>query len=489
LKIDVQQREDHQVMLTVEVDDELLADAKQRAARHISKHTKIPGFRPGKAPYALVQRVAGDEAILEEAVELLVKDVYPKALDEAGIEPYGPGSLENIKSTTPPTFEFLIPLKADVQLGDYQSIRLPYELGEVSDDEVENVISGLREQQAVIEPVDRPAQEGDLVYIKMSGSRNQPVEGEDSSIVKERSMPVNITKEGDDTSDEWPFPGFSRKLIGLSAGDNVTLEYAYPDDAFYEAFKGIKAEFKVVIEGVKLRTLPELDDDFAQTVGDFPTLEALRTQIRKNLETQKLEMTNEEYDEKVLDKIVELSTIKYPPQMFERETDHVIEHLKERLERQHLDIDLYLKSRQMDMNGLREEAKPVAETRIKRSLVLLEIADQLKINVTPEDLQAETQRTLSDFSRVMPEKDFRKMVSSREGTSDLIGNIMMDMVIDRAKERLREIARGLIAESAETPETPSPEPSSPEQPEETPKTPDEIEAENSQFQEQSSSLE
>lgn len=443
MKIDIQPREDHQVILTVEVEPQILEDAKARAARHISKHTKIPGFRPGKAPLAVVQRTVGAEAILEEAVELLINDVYPKALDESGIEPYGPGSLENVKSMTPPVFEFIVPLRAEVELGDFQSIRLPYELSEIRDEEVENVISGLLEQQAVVEPVERKAQEGDLIYLHLDAHRKQPKEGESQTIIDNRAIPVVVLKEDDDSSNDWPFPGFSRKLIDLSSGEEVSFEYDFPEDAANESLQGVKADFHVSVDAVNSRTLPELNDEFAQSVGDFPTLDSLRSQIRKNLEEQNLEMYHETYDEDLLEKVVEMSSIKYPPQMLEHEIDHLIQHLKERLERQRLDMDLYLKSRQMDLDGLREELKPVAEARIKKSLVLFDVADQLKINVSPDDLQAETERTLGDFSRIMPEKEFRKMVASQEERSDLIGNIMMDMIIVRAKEQLRDIARGL----------------------------------------------
>ena len=217
--------------------------------------------------------------------------------------------------------------------------------------------------------------------------------------------------------------------------------------------RGVETEIKAVIESVKSRTLPELNDEFAQSVGDFPTMQALQTQIRKNLEEQNHQMTDEAYDEIVLDKIVEVSTVKFPPQMLEREIDQVIENLKERLERQRLDLELYMKSRQIDKDGLREEARPVAESRIKKSLVLFEIADQVKVNVSSDELQAETERTLSDFSRVMPEKDFQKLLTSREGRSDLVGNIMTDMVIGRTRERLRNIARGLEPEDSEPVET------------------------------------
>ncbi len=301
MKIDIQPREDHQVILTVEVEPQMLEDAKARAARHISKHTKIPGFRPGKAPLAVVQRTVGAEAILEEAVELLINDVYPKALDESGIEPYGPGSLENVKSMTPPVFEFIVPLRAEVELGDYQSIRLPYELSDIRDEEVENVISGLLEQQAVVEPVERKAQEGDLIYLHLDAHRKQPKEGESQTIIDNRAIPVVVLKEDDDSSNDWPFPGFSRKLIDLSSGEEVSFEYDFPEDAANESLQGVKADFHVSVDAVNSRTLPELNDEFAQSVGDFPTLDSLRSQIRKNLEEQNLEMYHETYDEDLLE--------------------------------------------------------------------------------------------------------------------------------------------------------------------------------------------
>ena len=172
MKIDTQPLEDHQVKLTVEVENEKLSEAKIRAARQLAKKVKIPGFRPGKAPYQVVVRQIGDAAILEEAMELLIDDIYPKVIEEADIHPYGPGKLEQIVSTEPPTFEFVIPLEAKVVLGDFRSIRRPYELKEIPEQDVENVLDDLRERQAVIEPVDRPAQPGDLVDVRLSAVTN-----------------------------------------------------------------------------------------------------------------------------------------------------------------------------------------------------------------------------------------------------------------------------------------------------------------------------
>jgi trigger factor len=312
------------------------------------------------------------------------------------------------------------------------------------------MLQNLRQQHAVIEPLDQPAKEGDLVYIQISARRLEPQEGENEVLISERSMPVDIDPEGVENPMEWPFPGFSRRLVGLSAGSEIAFDYNYPEDASINAFKGVKASFKVKVEEVKKRTLPELNDEFAQTVGDFATIEALRTRLRENLEEQARQDYNQDYDEHVLDRVVEISTIKYPPQMLEHEIEHVVEHLKERLEQQKLDLDLYLKSRQIDMDGLKEEARPVAESRIKRSLVLMDMAEKMEVKVSEEDLQAETQRTLSGFSQLMPEKEFRKIVSSKESTSGLISNIMMDMVIERTKDRLREIAREPAAAASQS---------------------------------------
>jgi trigger factor len=451
LKIDTQPLENHQVKLTVEVENEKLSEAKIRAARQLAKKVKIPGFRPGKAPYQVVVRQIGDAAILEEAMELLIEDIYPKVIEEADIHPYGPGKLEQIVSTEPPTFEFVIPLEAKVVLGDFRSIRRPYELKEIPEQDVENVLDDLRERQAVIEPVDRPAQPGDLVDVRLSASRTQPVVGEDPVLIRERSIPIVITSEAStqdetDSSREWPFPGFSSQLIGLSVNDEKTLTHTFADESEFETLRGIEAEFHFTIENVKSRTLPELNDEFASSVGEFADLEALRSEIRSDLERQAKEAYDNEYEEEILKEVIEQSDIKYPPQMLEREIDSVIDNLKNRLENQKLELDLYLKSRQIDMDGLRAEAHPVAESRLQRTLVLLEVANAEKLEVNQEELQNETMRTMDTLYRNLPEKDARRL-NDRQVFNNVIENVMADMVIKHAMERLRDISSGKLQET------------------------------------------
>lgn len=442
LKVDAQTLDDHQVKLKVEIDSATFDNAKHRAARKLARRTKIPGFRPGKAPYQIIVRHLGEGPIVEEAIEITVEDIYPKVIEEANIEPYGPGKLEDIPELDPPTFEFIVPLRATVDLGDYRSVRVPYEPPQVTDEDVEDVVNNLLNQQALIEPVDRPAEEGDIVNIHLSGKRKDLTEDEDPNLLEDRPLPVLIEPESLEDSDEWPFPGFSRKLVGKITGDEVKTTYTYTEDSPFETLREATVEYKAIIEDVRSRTLPEANAEFAQTVGDYESMDELLTTIRQNLEYQAQEQYDEEYDNTVLEQIVESSTVKYPPQMLENEINNVIGQLESRLATQGLDIDLYLKTQDIDMDGLREESLPVAESRIKKSLVLLEISDNEDIQVDPDELQNETERTLNEASRVLDKKDMRKL-TTRDATSNLVGNIMMDMVINKTQERLKAIARGL----------------------------------------------
>ncbi len=442
MKIDTQPLDDHQVKLVVEISADEFESTKQRAARKLSRRTKIPGFRPGKAPFPVILRHLGENAILEEAIEMTVDEVYPKVIEETGIKPYGPGSLDEIKSMDPPTFEFSVPLKAVVELGDYRSIRVPYEPVQIAEENVDQVLENLREQQAVVEPVDRPAQESDLVYLRLNARLVRIEEDQDPTLINNRSMPVLIEKEEIDNNEEWPFPGFSRQLVGASKGDEKQIVHIFSDDAIYDSFKGEEVEFEFSIEDVRSRTLPELNDELAQSVGEYETLEELRSNIQQSLEQQQSEAYHQDYDDQILEKVVEISSIKYPPQMLEREIDNVIDSMQSRLNSQGLDIDLYMKTRNIDMEGLRAETKPVAETRLQKSLVLLELADVENIQVNPEDLQSETVRTLDEASQYLSEKEFKKL-TTQDSTSNLVGNILMDLLIQRTQDRLRDIARGL----------------------------------------------
>lgn len=455
MNIEKETLDNQQVKLTVEVDNDQLEESKRKAAKKIARRIKIPGFRPGKAPYQVIRRQIGDEALLEESLEIMVNDIYPKIIQESEIDPYGPGNLENVVSLDPITLEFIVPLMPEVEIADYKSIRIPYEPPEISDEDVDAVVQDFRQRQALEESAERAAETGDHVYIRLSAKRfdesDDEGEGDSTPLIQERSTSLLIPAEDADTSNDWPFAGFSRELIGMSAGEEKTLVYTYPEDSPYETLREVNAEFSIHIEDIKARILPELNDEFAQSLGEYEDLAALKQDIRESLEQRGLSEYNTDYDDQVLEQVIESATIKFPPQMKENEISNVVQQLEGRLANQGLDMDIYLKTREMDEQGLRDEAEPVAETRVKRSLVLLEIARQEEIDVSEAELQEETTRTLESITQFMSEND-RKRFDSPDALINLTGNIYAEMRMNRTIEFLRSIANGQ-SEAADEPET------------------------------------
>ena len=213
MKIDTQPRDDHQVRMVTEIEPELFEKNKHIAARKISQEQKIPGFRPGKAPYDIIRRFAGEEVIEQKAIDLLLDEVYPQAIKDASLTPYGPGSLEEIVSKDPLTFAFIIPLEPSVDLGDYQQIRQEYTPPVVDDARVDEFIERLRSSYGTMKPVERKAKPGDVVFVTVNG-HTIPLEGEDAeTLAEDRSMQVTIPAKSEEANPgEWPFPGFSGLL-------------------------------------------------------------------------------------------------------------------------------------------------------------------------------------------------------------------------------------------------------------------------------------
>lgn len=441
MKIETKFEDNHQAKLIVEVENDRLEKSKRKAAKSLAKRVKIPGFRPGKAPYNVIQNHVGDAAILESAVDILIDEIYPKAIKEAKLNPYGPGSLENVSSMEPPTFEFTVPLSPEVNLGNYRDIRIDYKEKQVEEKDIDEVIENLRAQQAVIEPTDREIQESDLAYIMLSGAKTSSEEDEDKSLINEQRFPVVIEKEDVDKSNEWPFPGFSRKLIGMKSGDEAKFDYKFKKDYEYEELQGVKAEYSVRVEEVKSRILPDLNDEFAKSVGDYKNFENMQEEIKKSLSSRYDQETNSEYESKIIDKIVEDAEIKFPSQMINHEIDHMIEDLENRLTSQGLSMEVYLKSREQDLESLREEFNPAAEERIKRSLVFMEIASQEKIKLTSEEIEAKTKETIEEIKMHFPEDEVKKLTSG-EALQSFVNRIISDEITVRTLERLRKIAKG-----------------------------------------------
>jgi trigger factor len=444
LKIQNEYQPDHQAKLTVEFEPELLEEYKRRGARKIASKVKIPGFRPGKAPYNVIVRNVGESSVVEEAVDLLIESTYPKIIEESGINPYGPGSLKNIVSMEPPVFEFIVPLEAEVTLPYYHGIRLPYERQPVTDDDVQAALEEMRDSRTTYETIDRPAEDGDQVKVLLSADRKDVEEGQSIQLIRERSVELTINAENENTIREWPFDGFSRHLVGLSVGNEKIFEYTYPEDAHLESLRGTSAIYRFKVEEIKLPKLPELDDDFAKSVGEFESIELLRSQVRLSLDERAKSEYDNKYNDLIISSILENTQIKYPPQMLEHEIDNYYRQLENRLSGQGLDMTTYLKTRQLDETGLREEIKPNAETRLKRSLLLYEISQAEDIKVEEAELELQAQQTYANMAQYATKEDMKRM-SSKDFIQSMVATISSDILVQKTLERLQSISKGELA--------------------------------------------
>jgi trigger factor len=450
LKIETQPLEEHQVKIIAEFDPEVLEKYKQRAARKISESARIPGFRPGKAPYAVIRRMYGDDAIQHEAIDLLLDNEYQEVIKEAGIHPAAPGTLEEIISTNPPKLAFSVPLAPEVKLGDYHSIRKPYEIAVITEDRVDQVVKNMRANYSTAESVNRPAQEGDLVSVKISGVFTNPSEGEDVIAIAE-STPQMIVGENEFEVDDWPYESFTRELVGMSVDEEKEISHTFSLEDPDEKLRGKEVKIRLKVLGIKLLTLPAVTDEFAQSLGEFQTVEALRKSIRQTLE----ENEKREYDNKYLTSLVDeirgMSTILYPPQILQEEVERVIKSLEEDLAQQKMDLSTYLKTINKDKEAFVEsEAKPVARQRLERSLVLDEMAHAENIQLDMEELQKESTKTIASLQK---DPEFRKMAKGRQA-EDLVRGVTMESanrVLNRqVLERLKTIAKGEFESKAET---------------------------------------
>ncbi|MBG0783734.1 MAG: trigger factor [Anaerolineaceae bacterium] len=436
-------QEDRQAKLIVEYTNLEFESFKHRAARRISKDTKIPGFRPGKAPYNVILNRYGEGAIVQEAIDILLDDDYAKILDEAEIKPSGMGSLETIESYDPPKFVFMVPLEPEVELNDYKEIRKDYEPEAFDESQVDEFIDNLRRNAATIIPAEHPAEVGNLVYFNLSGEFLNPEEDEDASITDKTPQQVIIPAKGEGSEREWPFPGFAEQLLGVAAGETKEIEHTYADDAEDEDYRGKTAVFTVDVQSIKELELPEVDDDFIKSMGDYETPEAFRESIEEHLRKDQQEEYDNKFFNDLLAEIIENAKIVFPPQMLEHEEEHVLEDIKSRLANQNLEFETYLKLRETDEETfIKEEVEPVAKQRLERSLVVDELIaaedlklDQEMLKQTINQVMAEVYYSgnAQDMQKKLGQDDFSRAISM-EGVQRTMGA--------QLQERLKLIATG-----------------------------------------------
>ncbi len=431
LKVETQDLDDRQLRMTVEVPDDRLAAAMRSAARKLGSKTRIPGFRPGKAPYEVLLSRFGEETVFEEALERLGQEVYRQALETAAVEPFAPGTLDEVVTRTPLVLRYTVPLAPTVDLGAYRDLRLVFEPADVSQEAVDGFLEELRQSQALIEPADRPAQLSDIAVVDVRGELLAEEDGQPEMLIDQKQAPVPLSETLD-----WPVPGASAHFVGLKAGGSREFEYSFPQDYPTESLRGRTARFQVDCREVRSRTVPEWSDDLARSLGEFSDLEDLRMKVRQSLENEARRRAEDDYAERVVDQVVDMAQVSFPPQIVAEELDDLLKDLDFRLRSQKLSLTEYLRIEKKSEEDLRRDLEPRARQRIRRALVLSEVVEAEGLEANEGEVQAELERMVARAKEMG--ENIRKLFDHPSGRK----RIAVDLLTQKAIQRLVMIAKG-----------------------------------------------
>src|SRR5262245_12762853 len=365
----------------VELPPERLDSAIAEAVRHLSQRTKIHGFRPGKAPRAMVERVVGQEAVLEEAMDHLVQRAYRDALVEQQILPLTQAEVkvEQGEEGKPVIFTAVVQVRPEVKLGDYRDFKFKPEIEKIDKDKVEKVVEELRDQNATLSPVeDRGAKNGDYAVIGYTGMRDgTPFDGGTSE-----RMPLIL-------GEERLIPGFEAHVIGLKPGESTAFDITFPEDYPEATLAGAPVRFEVDLKELREKILPPLDDELARSLGRFDDLAALRAEIKDRLERNALDRARHEFADKIIEYSTANATLELPDVLVDQEVEIMHDELRGSLARQGIDEASYLKVAEKTEADLHADFRPRAEKRVKVLLVLSKVADEEGVTVPDRDVEAE----------------------------------------------------------------------------------------------------
>jgi len=437
MNLQVEILDTHEARMTIGIEESDLQKARRAVARDLNKQMRIPGFRPGHAPDAAVIRaVGGEEAFMAEVTNKLANDLYPAALDEAKIEPYGPGRIDEMKSD-PLAMVAVVPLEPVVDLRDYLSIRVPAPVVEVTEEELETQLNLIREENAVVTPVERPAEMGDLVEGTIIGRIG---EEEVFRTQARRGMVVDPARMN--------VPGLAEAVVGVSAGEHKHVDLTIPDDFDSDEMRGKTVDVHIEITRVSSRALPELNDELAQTASKFSTYAEMVEDVRTQMLAFKQRRADSDYSMQVLDAFAALAEVKAPPAFFDDRLTDLLQDLKEDVKRDYgLPWEEYLTMQGKDEAAIREEMRPQAEVRGKRGLVMRELGRAENVTVGEDEVAAEVEMTALRYGS--RQSEVRKLLADRETRASVRNNLLSGKVLSR----IVAIAKGeaAAAASSETP--------------------------------------
>lgn len=421
MKVTSEKIENAQIKLNIEVGNSELDIYMNKAYHELVSKVSVPGFRKGRTPRMVLEKHIGRERLLKEALEYLIPEAYKKAVEEEKIEPVLNPDIELVQAE-PVIFNAIVPLKPDINLGKYEDIRLEYKVPEIGDELINETLKKIQYQNSTLMPVDRPAEFGDQVIIDFTGEENGNQLPERKDLVYELIKDLAI-----------PIPGFVDQLIGCKVDEDKSFSLNYPDDYEQAELAGKEYRIKVKIKEIKKRILPDINDDLAKSI-DVENLDVLREQIKKDLITKAEIQYNQQYEQELVDKLIEISKVEFSPIFVDIEIDSIINDECKNFRDGMDGLVMYLSKLNKTIQDHKKELYPIAEKRILRSLVLSEITEKEKIEAFENEIDSE----IDNFAKQNNQEydDVKDLFSSQEAR----GSIRQFLTRKKTVDYLKKIA-------------------------------------------------
>lgn len=385
MKLDKKQLPKSELEFTMEIPWEEMKSHVEVASRRISKDAKIPGFRPGKVPYEVLKQHLGEAAIMEEAAKIAVRATMLKIMEDEKRDVIAAPKIEvtKIAANNPFVFKAMVPLLPEVKLGDYKNLKAKKKLIEVGDQDVNKVLADLQKMRAKEKLVNREAKKGDKVEFNLDIYLDKvPIEGGQG---KKTQL---ILGSGEFV------PGFEDQTVGMRKDEEKEFTLNFPKDYYQKNLAGRPGEFKVKLLSVFERELPELNDEFARSLGKFNNLEELKKNLTKNIKREKEEKEKQRFELELIEEVVKKSEFaEFSDIVIEAETEKMLSELKADVAQMGMKYDDYLKQLKKTEEELKKELALPAERRIKTALITRKIAEAEKITVDDKTLDAEIKKS------------------------------------------------------------------------------------------------
>jgi trigger factor len=448
VEVEVKELEGGQVELQVRVPPEPVGKARNEVLKGFGKRANIPGFRQGKAPRSVVERFVDQDALQEQIIDSLLENAYDAAVEKAGVDPLDRARIREATLAEDGALTFLaaLTLRPKIELEEYKGLDVTRRVSPVTEEQVAGELERLRVRRSEFRelPEDGVVEKGDLAVVDYDMS----VDGEKREDASAQGYPLEV---GADQL----FPEMNEALPGAKVGEAREFEIAYPEDHSDESLRGKTAQFTVTVREARRRQLPELDDEFAKQVSDLETVEALRERVRENLDAIGKAMAEDDVRTQLVRQVTEGATLDVPEALVGREVDRRIEEIEAELDRRGMTLRQHLQTRQMSFEDWRADIETEARAAARRALVLDEIGEREKIQVTDEEVHEEMHRRAE--AEGVKEEDIHERYADSQELNRLVTRLYHRKIVQSLLDNATVTEEVVEPEAEETEEGAAPE--------------------------------